>query len=100
MMVEENDNLKIVLFFIVFVLFVFSVISVHRTYQGNKILAVSSSGDVKVTKSQYESYKDLFGGDYVGFRVCSIKNGDCVNFVNIENYEDYMGKLDGDTSGS
>lgn len=49
--------------------------------------------DVKILKSDYEKLNKL-SDDNVGFKVCSIESGNCIEFINFESAQKYFKNLE------
>lgn len=58
-----------------------------------------SFNDVELKLDDYKALKEIYQDD-VGFYVCNLNNSNCIRFINIDNFNEEINKIDYDNGGT
>lgn len=65
---------------------------IYNNYQSNKILDFNG---VKISQKNYYTINEAFGEENFAYLVCNIEEGNCIQFLNRENYQKVLEKYNG-----
>lgn len=86
-MIEKN-NMKLFLGMGIFLILLGGTIIILEKHRQENI----KLNGVELSQSDYQAIKEVFGDDYASVRVCNINTGNCIGFLNVEDYMNTFNK--------